>query len=71
MNHLLKHVEVNLNADMFGGSDRVTELAISSDIELLKTVCETAYGCEPSIGEPPKKFGWEYYMIVETNIIII
>jgi hypothetical protein len=70
MNYILKKVEVNGNADMYGGSDTETEIGISKDQRKLIDYCKFTYDCEPSIGKP-QKFEWVYYTIEETKMIII
>jgi len=67
MNYILRKVEVNGNADMFGGRDTETDIALSCYPERLIEYCEKTYNCTPSIGKP-KSFEWTYYMIVETNL---
>jgi hypothetical protein len=70
MNYILKKIEVNGSADMYGGSDYVTEIAISDSIDKLQEYCKERYGYEASVGKP-QQFVWEYFMIVETNMIIL
>ena len=70
MNHILQKVEVNGNADRFGGTDTEIPIAISGDIKTLKDYCKRTYDEEASVGKP-EKFAWNYYTIVPSNLIII
>lgn len=70
MNYILQKVEVNGNADRFGGADTKTDIAVSADIEKLQKYCKETYNQEAFIGEP-KKFQWNYYTIIVGNLIIL
>jgi hypothetical protein len=48
MLYLLKKVSVNGNADMYGGRDTETEIAISQSISSLQDYCREKYGKEYS-----------------------
>ena len=67
MNHILVKVEVNGNADRFGGRDSETQLVVSSDREALEDYCQLTYG----VSADPEKFEWTYYKIVETDMRIL
>lgn len=68
MNYKLVKVNVNGNADRFGGSDSETEIAISTNKEKLEEYCKETYGQSAKKSE---KFSWEYYKIVETKILMM
>jgi len=70
MLYILKKVEVNGNADRFGGHDYHTEIAISASIDALQNYCKERYGLEASVGKP-QQFVWEYFMIVESDLILL
>jgi len=70
MNYLLKKVEVNGDADQFGGRDTEIEIAISNDVKILKDYCRREFKCEASVGKP-EKFVWEYYTIIPTTLKIL
>jgi len=70
MSYILKKVEVNGDADMYGGSNGETKIAISLDIENLKMYCVDNFNSEATIGKP-ETFSWEYYTIVESSLIIL
>ncbi len=67
---MLKKIEVNGNADRFGGSNYETEIAVSVSIEKLQAHCKENYGQEATIGKP-LAFEWVYFKIVETTLTII
>jgi len=67
MNYILVKVEVNMNADRFGGRDSETQLVISDDSEALEEYCVETYGVKPN----PEKFEWTYYKIVATSMRIL
>jgi len=68
MNYKLIKVELNMNADQFGGRDTRTEIAISNEVETLETYCMTTFG---ATGHKPKKFAYEYYDIVPSTTLIM
>ena len=70
MNYILKKVEVNMNADQFGGRDTEIEIGISNDVKILKDYCKREFDCEASEGKP-EKFAWEYYTIIPTTLKIL
>lgn len=70
MNYVLKKIEVNGNADRFGGSDYETEIALSDSKEKLQEYCKEKFGYEASVGKP-QKYEWLYFMIVETKLIVL
>jgi hypothetical protein len=70
MIYLLKKIEVNGNADMYGGNDDETEIAISTSIDNLQDYCKKTYNCEASV-DKLQKFEWVYFIIVETNLILV
>jgi hypothetical protein len=70
MNYILKKIEVNGSADMYGGSDYETEIALSDSVDKLQEYCKENYGYEASVGKP-QNFEWVYFKIVETNLIVI
>jgi len=69
MNYQLVEISTNGNADMYGGRDGHEVRAISDNVNALNKYCETMF--EKKVGKP-KSFSWDnYFVIEETNIIII
>jgi len=69
MCYILKKVEVNMNADQFGGRDHEKEIAISDSEAVLETYCIDTFGVPTKKKED--KFMWEYYVIINSNMIIL
>ena len=69
MSFQLVEVETNGSADMYGGSDGHYVRAISNHVNALIDFCYKTY--KKSVGKP-EVFSWDnYFIIEETNIVII